>query len=207
MENEIKYKENYERMKQNSIGSDKKCQDKRKKVILNSSIAAIILTFTLTCFAGVNMINNKIQNKIDELKEYQSETQITAISDSEYILGYKVLYLKMYAKSCANNLLLEHNFKALETKNGRRTYNYIAEDYRKIEELNEEYIYGFYNLTDKQTLEEVCIALGYEGFKDYLIKNNYVTEDGKEDIINWEKDNLNSIANYMIELKGKGKTK
>ena len=120
-------------MKENSIGVDKKCQDKRKKIILNSSIAAIILSFSLTCIAGMN------NNKEKRVYEYKGKDTITTIDDSnsELIIGdhsldYSLFMLKECSKLKVTDLLAEYNYKSYVEKNGIRIYNYTSDDYKSI---------------------------------------------------------------------------
>lgn len=207
MNEQNKYKENYEKLKKNSIGSEKKCKDVRKKIIINSSIAAIVLTFALTCFVGTNKTINKIRNDININNDINNHDKISSISNVEYISGYRVYDIKIYSKLRVNDLLLQYNYTNYQTENNRRIYNYTAIDYSKIEELDESYLYGFYIHTDSKTLDEVCISLGYQSLQDYLTKNNYVDESGKIDFIKWENESLKYMANYMNEQTKKGNTK
>lgn len=202
MNNKKKYETMYEKLKENSIGPQKKCLDKRKKVILNSSIAAIALIFTLTCSIG---INKKIEKTISKISSNHDKT--SSMSNVDYISGYRVYDVKTYSKLRVNDLLLQYNYTDYKVDNNRRVYNYTFSDYSKIEELNESYIYGFYNFTDFKTLDEVCISLGYSNFQDYLIKNSYVDEMGNVDLIKWENEQLIQMVNYMSELVKKGNIK
>ena len=80
------------------------------------------------------------------------------------------------------------------TEYGIQVYNenddYVShsvEDYKKIEGLNEVDLLGYYSLLGMNESEKVVQALGYENWNDFLIKNNYVNENGKPDIYKWKR--------------------
>ena len=102
-------------------------------------------------------------------------------------------------------MLKAHGFTEYEQPYllGRRSYKYTAEDYKKIAELDESYLYAFYTSTTIETLTEACLALGYEDVKDFLLKNGYVNEDGNPDVGVWYKHNKKEIASIMKEALDK----
>lgn len=202
MKNNKKYEMMYEKLRENSIGPEKRCLDKRKKVILNSSVAAITLIFTLTCFVGINKPIEKVASK-----NLDTRDKVSSISNIDYISGYRVYDVKTYSKLRVNDLFLQYNYIDYKVDNNKRVYNYTFSDYSEVKELDESYIYGIYNFADSKTIDEVCISLGYSNFQDYLMKKGYVDELGNVDLIKWENEELIKMANYMSELMKKGNTK
>ena len=74
-----------------------------------------------------------------------------------------------------------------------------VEDFRSIEELDETYVYALFVICDTETFNVVLEALGYEDLADYLIKRNYVDEEGNPDLIVWTVKNMEEMSEIMVE--------
>ena len=53
---------------------------------------------------------------------------------------------------------------------------------------------------DDYTIDEFTKSLGYEDLEDYLIKNDYVDEEGNPSTYNWYNVYLYNMAKIMNEL-------
>ena len=68
-----------------------------------------------------------------------------------------------------------------------------------IYELDETYVYALFVICDTETFNVVLEALGYEDLADYLIKRNYVDEEGNPDLIVWTVKNMEEMSEIMVE--------
>ena len=79
---------------------------------------------------------------------------------------------------------------------------------KKIEELDETYLYASYIATTKETFMNILTSLGYENLEDFLIKNEYVDENGKGSIYVWCIKNMEEMSLIMKQAtEAKGLTK
>lgn len=201
------YKKIYENMKNNSVGSEKRCNNKKikKRVKLNITLATIVGTIIISGVVGLNAKSKKDFLTYDEYKqtedykEYQKKYGTYGYSNKE-IINYEI------ARSI--NLLEENNMTDYEQKAyGIKQYNYTVEDYKKIDKLDESYLFGFYRATNQSTFSEILITLGYSSLDDFLLKNNYVDENGNPSVNEWMTYELNSTAKIMYESEENKKTK
>lgn len=91
--------------------------------------------------------------------------------------------------------------------NNKEYYNseicYIKNDvsvYKKIKDLKEEDLIGYYKLLREEESGKVVQALGYNNWDSYLIKENCLDEKGKSDINKW-------FYNTYVELGKKMESK
>ncbi len=163
----------YEQLKTNSIGKEKVCKYSKKSV--GTILKSTMLSFTaLLCMAGVVGCKEN-SNQINSSNSIEQVTEETPKYDFH---GYDYNEIVNYSKARVKEMLDDNNYTNYEmSDNGYRcSYNYSKDDYKKLADLDESMLYGFYNLTDKKTLNEVCKALNYESFNDYLQKNNYAND-------------------------------
>ena len=87
----------------------------------------------------------------------------------------------------------EYGIKVYDSKAEEYVSNSV-EDYKRIENLSEDDLLGYYALLGMNESEKVVQALGYEGWDDFLIKNNYVNEQGKPDFSKWKRTMQENIG-------------
>lgn len=195
--NEQYYQEIYESAKENSIGPEKKASASRKKQKLYINIAIGVLVASLatagivSIFAPKNVEEQKIpEQTISETVEYEREYN-----------GYSDIEIGAYERLRAKDLLDDYGFTDYTEEGNKRNYNYTSEDYQKITELDESYLYALYVITTENTFNEFLKALGYENLQAFLITNNYTDENNKPSLYAWALADLEEISLIM-----KGKT-
>lgn len=209
---EDKYKQMYKKLKESSIGKHKKCRANRFKqhVTLKVALSTILATLCATCIVGCKNNNNHYNknnnsNHTTYVTEYNN-TNSYSVSNNTYSPSEISRYQKLRVNELMTNYDMTDYTKDPDN-NRRRIYNYTSDDYKKIKELDETYIYGFYLLADTNTVDNVCDALGYSNLYSYLTVNNYVDGQGEPDVEKWYDANTITINNIMIEQSEKGKTK
>lgn len=96
----------------------------------------------------------------------------------------------------AQQVLEDNNIDYYNYETGEYVSNSV-DDYKKIKDLSDENLIGYYELLGKNESEKVVKALGYASWDDYLIKNNYVDDYGNPDLYGWRETILES--NYYGE--------
>lgn len=184
--NEQNYMAIFTNLKNNSIGINKRSSNKRnlKKVILNASMASILITFLSGCSVGLKNSNSN---------NYTNDK----IVEESNLYGYEKGFLKQVEKENAIRLLKHNNLTEYKIVDGKRQYNYSVDDYKNIYRLTDSYLHGFYLLTTKETFNKVLNARGYEDLNEFLINNGYVNEQGQPDINLWEKISLEKRAEEL----------
>lgn len=190
-------KDIYINLKENSIGSKKKCPNTRttKKLSLKIPLSIVTAALLSTCAIG-------IKTSINNNEEKTTNTKIEYTYD---YYGYSTNEIYCYEKLRSSNLLKDNGFTDYTIVDNKVDYKYTAEDYKQIEDLNETYLYGFYIYTNEKSINEISKALGYNDLKDYLISNNHIDENGKESITEWRIHDLGVIGKIMSEAATKGK--
>lgn len=188
------YKEIYENMKKNSIGPDKKCKNIRikKEAILKIALPIVMTTLITSCCTGL----------IKNHKEQRNES-----SYSYTLNGFTRGDITCYEQLRVNDLLLENGFIDYNVIDNKKDYKYTKEDYEKIEDLDETYLYGFYITTTKNTTDEVSKALGYNNLNDYLNQKGYIKEDNQIDMNKWINEDNEKISKIMENEQKEGKIK
>lgn len=184
----------FEKMKVNSIGNDKISEYKpiKKQIKFKFAKIAIITMLSMTCLTGCGNMISQDRNVTEQTIE------------SNYN-GYSLYDIHVFENYRLNTLLNNYNLTEYEENNRVRSYSYTVEDYKQISELDDSYLYAFYNMCDTQTVTTVCNALGYQDLNDYLIKNNYITKSGNPDTYEWSEANSENISNIMLEELSNGK--
>ncbi len=192
MDNGEKHETIYQKTLNNSIGPNKKTLYYKihRRVALSVSLLTLLLTFSTSSLIGCAKSEDSSK-------------------DSKYVdkyYGYSVYSIYLYENSRAIALMEKYNLTnyTQNTQNGieRRNYNYTADDYKKIKELNETYIHGVYNICILDNVNEVCKALGYADFNDFLVKNSYVNSKGEPSIDAWAEADLKQISEIMKNESG-----
>lgn len=209
---EIEYQKMYEQLKKSSIGTHKRCHAKRfkQRVTLKVALSTILATLCATCIVGCKNNNNHYNknnnsNHTTYVTEYNN-TNSYSVSNNTYSLSEISRYQKLRVNELMTNYDMTDYTKDPDN-NRRRIYHYSSDDYKKITELDDTYIYGFYLLADTNTVDNVCDALGYSNLYTYLTVNNYVDDKGSPSVDKWYDANTIVIQNIMSEQSEKGKTK
>lgn len=185
----------YKRTTQNSIGTEKKCAFNKttKNVAIKVASLTLLVTFISSSLVGCMP---QIQNNDNDLTPspeygYSSNGYFT-------INGFTIHQISDYESERLYMLLDSYEFMNYTTVGiTRRNYNYAAEDFAKIKELDETYLHAFYSNTTKETLTTVCNALGYKDIEDYLTRKGYLDIEGKPNVGVWYKNNQVIISEIM----------
>lgn len=192
------YEQNYESMLKNSVGPDKRCPYTTtvKKALLSVSLFTLTTSFILSGLCGCAKIQkfsnpqSSIETKIEQSYDDNQEDKYH---------GFSLYDISTYQRLRTYEIMEENGFNNYTTEGTRRNYNYTSEDFKKLDKLDETYLYGFYTSTTGSTLNQVCGALGYENLEDFLIKNNYVDSQGNPSTMVWSQSNSVQISNIMAE--------
>ena len=112
---------------------------------------------------------------------------VRAVADSESGEDYSFLDGVDFgydAYIAAMNQLADHYLYINHIDYANHTYT--VDDYKNMKYLSENDLIGYYNVLGEEESEKVVQALGYDGWDDYLTKNNYL-RDGKPSFIEWER--------------------
>lgn len=206
------YQKMYEQLKKSSIGNHKRCRAKRfkQRVTLKVALSTILATLCATCIVGCKNNNNHYNknnnsNHTTYVTEYNN-TNNYSVSNNTYSPSETSRYQKLRVNELMTNYDMTDYTKDPDN-NRRRIYNYSSDDYKKITELDDTYIYGFYLLADTNTVDNVCDALGYSNLYTYLTVNNYVDDKGSPSVDKWYDANTIVIQSIMSEQSEKGKAK
>lgn len=195
MNNEV-----FENIVNNSIGNEKKCKKKfRVKEITTKISLPIILAFTVaTSLTGCFF--KSVPSKVD-----LAVSEVGKISDK---YPFNLGDIRMYEKVRLYDLLDEKGVTNFSEKYAFRDYGCSAEDYRKIPELDDSYLYAMYSTSSEEDANTLAQALGYSSLDDYLIKNGFVDESGKPSIKYWRAvDAINMAEKIYSEYYEKGAVK
>lgn len=185
----------YNNTMQNSIGEEKQCDynKKTKKVTLRIAFATLIIILVMTCFNNLILpeIRESIKNSIKQEENVELEYN-----------GYYLSEIETYEYIRFSNLMAENNLTSY-TQNGLIIdYNYTVEDYKKMDGLDESYLYTVYRKTND--LNEFLHVFGYNDLNDYLIKNNYVDKNGEPSTIKWRIETAKDTSEIMLnEARGR----
>jgi len=183
----------YKKTVNNSVGRDKRCSYTKniKNSINKIAIETLLLVFIASSLMGCTgqfALNNNVSS-MDNKESYTTTVE----------RKYSYYEIASFEKNRVYGLMEDNGLTDFIHKGNDKHYNYTAEDFKKIKELDESYLYGFYMVADRETLDEVCKALGYTDIKDYLIKNNYVDKENNPDVNVWYDSNLVNIQKIMSE--------
>ena len=76
-----------------------------------------------------------------------------------------------------------------------------------VPELSEENISGFYQLLGEEESEKLVQLLGYADWTDYLIKHNYVSENGNPSFNQWKRQWIEDGNKRVVERLNQNETK
>ena len=153
--------------------------------------AMIVVAVMVFNLSGCSVSKENRTEPVEEEKEY--------VTYENTYNGYKDTEIGIYERLRAKDLLEEYGFTDYSMDGTKRHYNYTVEDFQSIEELYETYVYALFDICDTETFNVVLEALGYEDLADYLIKRNYVDEEGNPDLIVWTVKNMEEMSEIMVE--------
>ena len=203
------YEDIYNRLKENSIGSDKICEDKRYKrqCKLNKTIALLMCTLA-TCAVvrsyskSINMTPVNIHNEATVQIETDTYKPVYFIEYDYDIYEMTIIEMKRL------DSLLEKSGLTEYTRDGKlRNYNYTVADYQKIEGLDESYISAFSCVANEKSLNEFLKVFGYENIESYVRSKGFVDNKGNVDITSWEINCLNELGQQLAKEAGETKTR
>lgn len=97
------------------------------------------------------------------------------------------------ATDSAYETLCEYGIEIYDSNTNTYVSNSV-DDYRKIKDLNESDLLGYYELLGMDESEKVVQALGYASWDDFLLKNNYVKASGEPDFGTWKRTEQEKIG-------------
>ena len=184
----------FNKIKENSIGSNKKSSNKFTK----KSISKNIITTLMTVFIATSIVGCA---KTDDVNSLMTEIEYYAV-DEQY--GYSETELKKYAMERLDAILEEHNLNDYTKDQDKlRDYNHTADEYSMINGLDDTYVYTFYSISNDRSVEEFVKGLGYTDFNDYLTKHNYLKEDGNINLRKWHQEHIINLAKIKSEEDAK----
>lgn len=180
----------YNKVKENSIGKEKKSSSKRLKRQVRFAVTTSALVATL---AASFFFSSQQQEEKVTPKEIQMEYD-----------GYDIGELSIYQGIRVFDLLDDYGFTDYDGSGYDRNYHYTAEDFKRLKGIDENYLYGFYCVTSVQNFKDVLSgAFDYDSFDHYLLDRNYVDEKGQPDIAKWSAASKQEMADILNEKKGK----
>lgn len=163
--------------KSNSIGKDKVTKLKYTK----RKIAAAVLTAAIASFSVVGLTGCSTADIFapQEISQQLSVYETMAYNEMTY---YNIPYYSSTGEEINNDV----------------------SDYKKIENLSEENLIGYYYALGEKECEKVVQALGYNDWNDFLIKNHCYDENGNPSIEAWKMQVRSQIAEqYKEKVKQK----
>lgn len=151
-------------------------------------ILCLVLSLLL-CATGCSVSPDSFEFLFSELVE-------------ESTLDYDIIEISRFQSRRSLELLDSYGFTDYTMVDQKRNYHYTAEDYKKIDTLDETYLYGMYIETTDRTLREILRSMGYENLNDYLIQKGYVSSDGEPSTYIWNQYNAEVIDDIMVEELG-----
>lgn len=190
MENKIE--EILERTKENSIGSDKKNEFVKSVKVISKKVLTLLIVVSITVtMAACNLESVKTT---DTYSEYHNGEVIDAQqieSDGNELDFRKISEVRGDIISSVVVKLLNAGIK-YRTDDGKVLNNDI-ETYKKIYNITEDELIGYYMLLGREESDKILQILGYEGWDDYLTQSGFVNVENEPDIKMWE----NSIYENM----------
>lgn len=169
------YNKILENSKKNSVGLNKK-----EKLVKSTKKISVALLFSLVSFTSVISLcscgNTNYSERQEEVVVAYEKDEIKYRMGSEYSID-KLMNVHEYLKKY--NIPYELDGSGYDGENN-------VEDYKRIVELCEEDLIGYYDILGEKESEKVVQALGYEGWDDYLEKNGYIDNFGEPNIDYWQ---------------------
>ena len=171
---------------------DSKKRKKFKKVLL--CVVAVLACILVLAFSGYLVIKDFIETR--------NEIERTTIKPKENLEleynGYSLNTIRTYERRRFYSLMRENNLTDYSMNGNKRDYNYTVEDYKKMNGLDETYLYAIY--TNTNDIYDFLEALGYKDIPDFLTKNNYVNEYGKPSVLQWRIETAKDTSQQMLEI-------
>lgn len=152
-------------------------------------VAFVLITALFCTMSGCPLIKTDSTEPVEETKW---------VSYTNTYNGYKDHEIGAYERLRAKDLLEDCGFTDYSMEGSKRHYNYSAEDFRSVEELDETYLYALYVICDEETFETVLVALGYENLADFLTRMNYVDDEGNPSLLVWSITDMELISGIMV---------
>ena len=162
---------------------DDKKEDDSKNLFnrfIGSKVARRLMLFVLAfivIFAFTRMNMEKDFDKID--KDMESESVMDSRYPDRKDLNHPEDMLDKYAKTKAKKLLSDKGFVPNKNDIYINHYQYTPKEFKKLGKLNNVEVYSLYKFLDETTFNKIMVANGYTNYDDYLIKNDYVYENGQ----------------------------
>ena len=178
---ENKYYKIYSKLRENSIGNDKKCSMKSNKTVTVtvSALLSLFIAFSVVCKVNQSKKNIVEKNMYNQNINFEKRDYIYTFNQRivDNILYDKVRDLRIKIVLNGDNVDLSG-----ELNNPISVYQNIG--------FLENDLISFYYLTnfDEVDTEKIVRVLGYESWDDYLVQNNYVDKNGKSNLAVWRND-------------------
>lgn len=176
----------YLKLKNNSIGSNKRSNGKRRIIFgdLKKSTKLMYTVFKFACITSCSIISEPMD-------------KVSAFTDSkgEYN-GYSYSDIAHFETNRVYELMDNYELDEYSLEDGKRVYNYDSKVYKKIPQIDDSYLYGFYLISDTNTMNQISISFGYKDFEDYIHSNGFKSEE------EWIENSLNDISIIMQNKKG-----
>ena len=188
-----------ERMRTNSIGTNKRTTNKfiKTKKVLNIAMSTILSVVIAMSMIGCTKSN--IEDKSTIQQEYSEIYEDYGVHTKD-IQEYEIERLE---KALEETGLIDYTLN----EDNLRDYHYTAEDYRKINNLDETYLRSFYSIASDQSVDEMAKALGYNNLHNYLESKGFLYQNGNIDGQTWAAYDSIQIAKIMSQEQEKGISK
>lgn len=168
--------------KENSIGIDKKNEFIRSVKVISKKILTmlIVVSITVTLAACGNV-------KTIDIYPESNNGEVVQVED----VGYSNDLDLMKVAELRGEILTKVRVKFLNAgikyrdSDGTVIVNDV-ETYKKLYNIIEEELIGYYCLLGQEESSKILQILGYEGWDDYLVQNGFINENNEPDIKMWE---------------------
>ena len=189
----MKVDEMYKNALNNSIGNDKKVKKNfKKKFFAKLPIAMITGVLIAMSVTGCGLIDKQVQQNNPIYEDYMNITE-------DY--GVTTMEVNNYQGERLYKLLDGSVIDKYEARGRTRDYYATAEDYARVNGLDETYLGTMYYTSSKEDANEMAKALGYASLDEYLIKNGFIDSNGDADYRLWSAANSINMAKMMTSEK------
>lgn len=189
---ENKFEEILKRAKENSIGNDKKSEFVRSVKVISKKVLTLLIVVSITVtLAACDLGNVKSTDTYPEYNNGEVIEMQQIESDGNELDFRKISEIRGDIVSSVVVKLINADIKY--RTDGGTIINNDIETYKKIYNIKEDELIGYYMLLGREESDKIVQILGYEGWDDYLIQSGFVNEDNEPDIKMWE----NSIYENM----------
>lgn len=163
-------------------------------VLWHRMVAFAVLAAMLFGLTGCSVV------KVERPETTEEKQEVTYANTYN---GYKDYQIGTYERLRAMDLLEAYGLTDYSMDGRKRHYPYTVEEFRAVTELDETYLYALYILCDRDTFMVVLEALGYEDLEDFLIRMNYVDDEGEPSLFVWAVADMELISEIMVEKSQK----